>query len=84
MALNQRNPSSRWRGPRSANTRPVRAKPSQPSSNRLGEWRQNYERYKSLAESAGRDDAVTREGHWQHAEYFIRLINEAAGTQAEL
>jgi hypothetical protein len=84
MALNHRNPSSRWRGPRAANKRAVRATPSQPSSNRLGEWRQNYERYKSLAESAGRDDAITREGYWQHAEHFIRLINEAAATQAAL
>jgi len=84
MALNQRNPSSRRSGPRAANTWPVHATPSQPSSNRLGEWRQNYERYKNLAESAGRDDSVTREGYWQHAEHFIRLINEAAATQAEL
>ena len=84
MALNQRNTSSRWKGPRAANTWSVPATPSQLSSNRLGEWRQNYERYKNLAESAGRDDGVTREGYWQHAEHFIRLINEAATTQSGL
>lgn len=49
----------------------------QSSPNRLGQWRQTYERYKGLAESAGSADAVTREGYWQQAEHFIRLINEA-------
>jgi hypothetical protein len=43
----------------------------------LGQWRQTYERYKGLAESACNADAVTREGYWQHAEHFLRLINEA-------
>jgi len=84
MALNQRNLSSRWRRTRAANTRPLHATTSQPSASRLGEWRQNYERYKRLAESAGRDDAVTREGYWQHAEHFIRLINDAIATQPAL
>ena len=65
-----------------ANTRPVTAQPSQGSPYRLGQWRQNYERYKSLAESANSADAVTREGYWQHAEHFIRLINEAVAAQA--
>lgn len=84
MASNQRNPSFQWRGPRAANTRPVPATPSQASPNRLGQWRQNYEHYKHLAESAGRDDVVTREGYWQHAEHFIRLINEAAAASPRL
>jgi hypothetical protein len=52
--------------------------PSQTSASRVGQWRQNYERCKSLAESPGSADAVTRQGYWQHAEHFIRLINEAA------
>ena len=56
--------------------------PSQASPNRLNQWRQNYERYKSLAESADNADVVTRERYWQNAEHFIRLLNEAAATQA--
>ena len=55
---------------------------SQASPSRLSQWQQNYERYKSLAESAGSSDAVTREGYWQHAEHFIRLINEATAQVA--
>jgi hypothetical protein len=82
MASNQRNRASQWRSPRAPNTSPVPAAPSQASPNRLGQWRQNYERYKGLAESAGNADAVTRQGYWQHAEHFIRLINEAATAQA--
>ena len=81
MASNQRNRSSQWRAPRAANASPVPATPSQALPNRLGQWRQNYERYKSLAESADNADAVTREGYWQHAEHFIRLINEAVAAQ---
>jgi len=82
MASNQRIRPSQWGGPRAANASPVPAAPSQASSNRHGQWRQNYERYKGLAESAGSADAVTREGYWQHAEHYIRLINEAAAMQA--
>jgi hypothetical protein len=43
--------------------------------NRINQWRQTYERYKALAE--GSDDPVSRENYWQHAEHYIRLINEA-------
>jgi Domain of unknown function (DUF4167) len=82
MALDQCNRSSQWRGPRAANASPVPATPSQASPSRFGQWRQNYERYKGLAESAGNADAVMRESYWQHAEHFIRLINEAAAAQA--
>jgi len=78
MASNQRNHWTNRRGPRAANASPVPAAPP----NRLGKWQQNYERYKGLAESAGSADAVMREGYWQHAEHFIRLINEAAAAQA--
>ncbi len=84
MASNQPNRSSRWRGPRTANARPLRTASSQTSPNHLSQWRQNYERYKSLAESTDGSDAVTREGYWQHAEYFIRLIHEAEAPQAAL
>jgi hypothetical protein len=78
MASNQRQRFSQWRGRRAANASPVPNTPSQASPNRLGQWRQNYDHYKGLAESAGSADAVVREGYWQHAEHFIRLINEAA------
>jgi Domain of unknown function (DUF4167) len=81
MASNQRNHSSEWRGARAANAIPGAVTPSQASGNRPGQWRQNYERYKGLAEGAGSSDAVTREGYWQHAEHFIRLINEAAAMR---
>ena len=84
MALDQPNRSSQWRGSRAAKARSVSVAPSQASPNRVGQWRQNYERYKSLAESTDGSDAVTREGYWQHAEHFIRLINEAATGQAVL
>jgi hypothetical protein len=76
MASNQRNHWSNRRGSRAPNVSPVPA--TQASPNRLGQWRQNYERYKGLAESPGSADEVMREGYWQHAEHFIRLINEAA------
>jgi hypothetical protein len=82
MTSNQRNRSTRWKGPRAANAGSVSAAPSQASPNHLGQWRQNYERYKNLAESAGNADAVTREGYWQNAEHFIRLINQATDAQA--
>lgn len=60
------------------------ATPSQASPNRLGQWRQNYDHNKGLAESAGGADTVMRQSYWQHAEHFIRLINEAAAAvQAE-
>jgi hypothetical protein len=71
MASNESNRSSHWRGPRAANASPAAITPSQASPNRLGQWRQTYERYKGLAKSTGSADAVTREGYWQNAEYFI-------------
>jgi hypothetical protein len=79
MASNQRNHWSNRRGARAPNGSPVPA--AQASPNHLGQWRQTYERYKGLAESAGDTDAVTREGYWQHAEHFIRLINEAEAAR---
>jgi hypothetical protein len=79
MASNLRNHWSNRRAPHAPNVSP--ATPSQASSNRLGQWRQNYENYTGLAESAGSADAVMREGYWQHAEHFIRLINEAAAAR---
>jgi hypothetical protein len=81
MTSNQRNNWSKRRGARAPN---VSSLPATPTPNRLGQWRQNYERYKVLAESAGNTDSVTREGYWQNAEHFIRLINEAQGRPSEL
>ena len=41
-------------------------------------WRQAFERYKALAEEAGRTaDAVARENYYQHAEHYLRLIHDA-------
>ena len=79
MASNQRNHWSNRRASRAANTSPV---PATPSPNQPGQWQRNYEHYKGLAESAGSADAVMREGYWQHAEHFIRLINDAAAAQS--
>ena len=72
MASNQRNDRGRRHGAHAPGSHSARP-PAHP-----GQWRQNYERYKSLAESTGDADAVTREGYWQHAEHFLRLINEEA------
>jgi len=78
MASNRRNRSFQSRNSHATKANAVFTTPSQTSPSRLGQWRQNYERCKSLAEGPGGADAVTREGYWQHAEHFIRLINEAA------
>jgi len=81
MAAVQRDHWSNRRGPRAPNANSVLPTPAQASPNRLGQWRQIYERYKALAQSAGSADAVMRESYWQHAEHFIRLINEASVRQ---
>lgn len=45
------------------------------------QWRQSFERYRALAEEAGRSaDNVTRENYYQHAEHYLRLMREA-GTE---
>ena len=75
MASNQRNDRARRHGAHAPNNHPASARPA----SHPGQWRQNYERYKTLAESAGDADPVTRENYWQHAEHFLRLINGAAG-----
>ena len=36
---------------------------------------ERYEHYRSLAENT-RDDRVTRENYWQHAEHFLRVLTE--------
>lgn len=42
------------------------------------QWRQSFERYRALAEEAGRTaDDVTRENYYQHAEHYLRLMREA-------
>jgi hypothetical protein len=79
MASQQRNSWSNRRGPRTTN--PSLLPATQSSASRLGQWRQKYERYKDLAENSDSSDAVTREGHWQHAEHFIRLINETTAAK---
>ena len=45
--------------------------------NQVTAWRRSYDHYCDLARNAG-DDLVTREQHWQHAEHFIRMINDSA------
>jgi hypothetical protein len=41
-------------------------------------WMNGYQHHSALAQGTGNMDAVTREQHWQHAEYFRRLINGSA------
>jgi CspA family cold shock protein len=49
-----------------ANTRP----------NEAQSWQYNYDKYIQYARHA--EDLVTREGHWQHAEHYLRLLNGSA------
>ncbi|HXB51753.1 MAG TPA: DUF4167 domain-containing protein [Rhizomicrobium sp.] len=69
------------------NTRPAQAgqqsasnnqSPNNQSPNNQSQWQRKYDHYCELAQAAGRDDAVTREGHWQHAEHYLRLMNGSA------
>jgi cold shock protein len=41
------------------------------------EWQQKYERYCELARNTN-DDQVAREGYWQHAEHYYRMMNGSA------
>ncbi|HEX7775414.1 MAG TPA: DUF4167 domain-containing protein [Parvibaculum sp.] len=51
--------------------------PRKPAANLAG-WRQAFERYMALAQNLGQhDDAVTREGYYQHAEHYLRLMHDA-------
>jgi enamine deaminase RidA (YjgF/YER057c/UK114 family) len=52
--------------------------PAAPAAQHPAQWRQSFERYKALAEEAGRSaDDVARENYYQHAEHYLRLIHEA-------
>ena len=59
------------------NTRPAQAG-QQTAPNNQSQWQRKYDHYCELAQAAGSNDAVTREGHWQHAEHFLRLMNGSA------
>ncbi len=48
------------------------------SPNNQSQWQRKYDHYCDLAQAAGSNDAVTREGHWQHAEHYLRLMNGSA------
>ena len=65
------------------NTRPAQAgqqtAPNNQSPGNQNQWQRKYDHYCELAQATGRDDAVTREGHWQHAEHYLRLMNGSAG-----
>jgi CspA family cold shock protein len=47
-----------------------------PQSNEKRSWQHNYDKYIEFARHA--EDLVTREGHWQHAEHYLRLLNGSA------
>jgi hypothetical protein len=55
-------------------SRPLSTKQRQDESR----WMNHYEHHSDLAQRAGNMDSVTREQHWQQAEYFRRLINGSA------
>jgi hypothetical protein len=59
------------------NPRPAQAGAKTGSGN-PGQWQQKYDHYCNLAQATNSNDAVTREGHWQHAEHFLRLMNGSA------
>jgi len=42
------------------------------------QWQRRYEHFCTLAQKVGDFDSVTREGYWQHAEHFCRLLNGSA------
>jgi CspA family cold shock protein len=42
-------------------------------SNERQLWQHNYDKYTEFARHE--EDLVTREGHWQHAEHYLRLLN---------
>ncbi|MCE9648713.1 MAG: DUF4167 domain-containing protein [Parvibaculum sp.] len=55
--------------------------PKQSSSGKSGgaaNWRRNFERYMALAQNLGpHDDEVTRQSYYQHAEHYLRMMNDA-------
>jgi hypothetical protein len=59
------------------NTRPAQAG-QQTAPNNQSQWQRKYDHYCDLAQATDSNDAVTREGHWQHAEHFLRLMNGSA------
>lgn len=59
-------------------TRQTGSNPKKPSGN-PADWRRNFERYTALARNpSARDDDVTRENYYQHAEHYLRLMSGAA------
>jgi len=82
--ISQNNADGRNRARHNAgrNTRPAQtgqqAGPNNQGSNNHSQWQRKYDHYCELAQATGRDDAVTREGHWQHAEHYLRLMNGSA------
>lgn len=87
--ISQNNSNTRNRGRHNGgrNTRPAQAdqqtapnnqRPNNQNPNNQSQWQRKYDHYCDLAQAAGSNDAVTREGHWQHAEHFLRLMNGSA------
>ncbi len=73
-----RNPMN-TRESRSRSSKPAQVRTAQPKqAGNAADWRRNFERYTALALNLGRDDdAVTRENYYQHAEHYLRLMNDA-------
>ncbi len=58
----------------SRNTRRPQGGPQTASYNQ-NQLQQKYDHYCALAQATNGDDAVTREGHWQYAEHYLRLMS---------
>ena len=80
ISQNNSNTRNRARHNGGRNTRPAQQQTAtnNQSPNNQSQWQRKYDHYCELAQATGRDDAVTREGHWQHAEHFLRLMNGSA------
>ena len=63
---------------RSTNRRP-KANGHRPKAKQSNRFRNNFDHYLELARSAAMSgDEVTAEGHYQHAEHYLRLMNAGA------
>jgi len=82
ISQNNSNTRNRARHNGGRNTRPAQAgqqtATNNQSPNNQSQWQRKYDHYCDLAQAAGSNDAVTREGHWQHAEHYLRLMNGSA------
>ena len=78
-----RSSKQRWNGPRRNKSGGGQQQRPSGDGGNPSQWQRKYDDYKALAESADRSDQVTRENYWQHAEHYIRLINDSRRPAAD-